>query len=499
MKNLKYILVGSCILATMWGCADSFLDKQPNGGYVSSEQLKENAKWNPNILLGQNYGITYTSFVAFSGGSGDRHDDFGQKSVDIVVDLMSGDMAMTSPNYGWFTDAAALSGNTTTRQRARMLWRYYFQVIKAANTIFDSVGGDGNIPEEGSANRIYYGQAKAMRAHSYFLLVNLYNQIYEVDKNKSSLPIYRSQATTKVAGLSTVEDIYSLIIEDLEESVKLLDGYSRPIYSGLEIKSEVNRATAEGILAYVYLTKGDYENAAKYAMNVIEKYPLLSYQNITSTGFNNVSSNNWIWAIDLTKDNTPGLLSYWGHVDIFTYGYATLGAYKACDLNLYDAIPETDGRKKWFEHPSLVPVNKFYNAKRREGGLSDRQWIDDEVLMRTEEMYLIAAEAYARQNGEEKLKMAKEIFTVFLIERDPKVAETIEGMTQEQLLESIYLNWRVEMWGEGKGLLTMKRFKKSMIRGSNNYINAGKTISWNDSRLIFEIPEQEILYNPMLN
>jgi len=496
MKSLKYILITGCIITALVGCSDSFLDKQPNGGYVSEEQLEEVAKWNPNVLLGQSYGITRASFAIGTGGT-DRHDDFGQKSVDITLDLMSGDMAMASATYPWFADAARLMGNAATEDKAYMLWRYYFQIIKAANTIFDLVGGDGNVPEEGSKNRVYYGQAKAMRAHSYFSLVNLYNQPYEIDKNKKSLPIYRSQTSIKAEGLSTVEEVYDLIISDLKEAVELLDGYPRPIYSGLEIKSEVNRATAEGMLAYAYLTKGDYENAAKCAMNIIREYPMLSYQNLYNTGFSNIAASNWIWGIDLTTENTGGLGTFWGHIDVFTYSYAFAGDFKVCDQNLYNQISETDKRKFWFDEGFyLLPVYKFYNAK-QDLDNPDMQWIDDEVMMRVEEMYLIAAEAYTRLGN---LTAAKEVFTAFLAERDPAVAQTVEIMTQEQLLESIYLNWRIEMWGEGKGLLTMKRFKKSVTRGGNHYYHAGQTFSWDDDRyFVFEIPEREVLQNPLLN
>ena len=52
------------------------------------------------------------------------------------------------------------------------------------------------------------------------------------------------------------------------------------------------------------------------------------------------------------------------------------------------------------------------------------------------------------------------------------------------------------MWGEGRGLLTMKRFKKSVVRGGNDFAYPGKTINYDDSRLYFEIPENELTNNP---
>ncbi len=62
-----------------------------------------------------------------------------------------------------------------------MLWRYYYRIIKACNEIFDTVGGDESVPAN-EDNQNYYAQAKALRAHSYFNLVNLYAKPYDIDK-----------------------------------------------------------------------------------------------------------------------------------------------------------------------------------------------------------------------------------------------------------------------------------------------------------------------------
>lgn len=496
MKNFRYIVKSTLLfsfVALLAGCGDSFLDKEPSGGYVSGDQLELNATWNGNIMLGQSYGITSTSLAQGTGGT-TGHDDFGQKSVDIATDIISGDMAMSSETYGWFSADAKLNSNTTTRNRAYMLWRYYYQVIKSTNSIFDVVGGDEKAPESGD-NRIYFGQAKAMRAHAYFSLVNLYNKPYKYSKTDKALPIYRTQLLAENVGLSTVQQVYDLIVGDLKTAIECLEGFENPVYAGTPIKSEINQATAKGILAYVYLTMGNNTEAAKLAMEVINtgEYPILTYDNLLTNGFNSVSSTNWLWAIDLTTDNSPALPTFWGHVDYFTYSYCSAGDFKMIDYNLYTQIPTTDKRKSWFNSGAFISWYKFYNAGRVPMG--DRQWIDDEVLMRIEEMYLIAAEAYARENDSN----AKIVLKAFLDQRDPTVAETLEDLSQSDLLDLIYYNWRVEMWAEGKGLLTMKRFEKSMTRGNNNFALAGQTIKWDDSRLYFEIPQNEILNNPLLD
>ena len=163
MRNVIYKIAACSALVALVlsGCKESFLEEDPNG-YISSDQIKENAVWNPNIMLGQALG-TYSTTFAWQTGGTTNHDDFGQKSIDIATDLMSGDLAMSGETYGWFSDAARLQCNTTTKNRTYMLWRYYYRIIKACNEIFDTVGGDESVPAN-EDNQNYYAQAKALRA-----------------------------------------------------------------------------------------------------------------------------------------------------------------------------------------------------------------------------------------------------------------------------------------------------------------------------------------------
>ncbi|WP_320052033.1 RagB/SusD family nutrient uptake outer membrane protein [uncultured Acetobacteroides sp.] len=491
MRTKILSLIAICFLAA--SCSESFLEEEPTS-VISQTQLKENAKWNPNIMLGQSLGISATLIKYGTGGTED-HDDFGQKSIDIATDIMSGDMALTAKTYGWFGNDADLQNNTPTRMRTYKAWRYYYRIIKAANEIFDTFGSDTQIPEEGSENRIYFGQAKAMRANSYFNLVLLYAGNYDVSKDKKVLPIYTSQLTAETKGLSTVDQVYDRIITDLKDAITALNGYTATS------KDRINADIAKGMLAYAYLNRGDntkkdYENAALLSSEVIANgnYPLMTKDEILQSGFNNVSIPSWMWAIDLTKDNTAGLPTFWGQVDYFTYSYAYAGDRKVIDKNLFLTIPKTDTRRSWFHSSVLIPWNKFYDNARKAGG--NRLWDNDEVFMRVEEMYLINAEANARLN---QLPAAATALKELLLERDNTVAATVETMDQPTLLNQIYFNWRLEMWGEGKGLQTMKRFKKSMTRGANNVSLAGVTISYDDPRFIFQIPEREVNNNPNLN
>ena len=482
MKLNKYIPVAALSLMLLnSGCSDSFLEKSPSD-YITSGDLEEVAKWNTNILMGQALGTYSTTFAMSTGGVG-GHDDFGQKAVDIATDLMSGDMVIMMKGYGWFEMAGDLTCSTrTAAQFSYQFWRYYYRLIKAANEIIDAAGGDEAKPT--GENGVYFAQAKALRAHSYFNLVNLYARPYLEDK-------------TEAAVKSSVEDVYSLIVKDLTDAIPMLEGYERP--SGQ--KDQINQAVAKGMLAYVYLMMGKNEEAAQLTQDVIDshEYTLMSRTEVLNSGFNSVSIPGWMWAIDLTTSNSPALPTFWGHMDLFTYSYAYAGGEKLVDTNLYNSIPDTDVRKKWFtetdengEQYELTNWWKFYDSKRIRG---NREWYDDEVYMRVAEMYLINAEANARNNN---LPAARTTLKALLAERDTETAAKVDQMSQEELMNEIYFNWRLELWAEGRGLLTMKRFQKSITRCQEDAMLPGQTYDYKDERLTFKIPENEIINNPNL-
>ena len=69
----------------------------------------------------------------------------------------------------------------------------------------------------------------------------------------------------------------------------------------------------------------------------------------------------------------------------------------------------------------------------------------------------------------------------------------------QALKNEIYLQTRMELFGEGKSYLAMKRNKASITRGSNHLSSVGEAIPYNDERLTFEIPEGELQFNPFIN
>ena len=488
MKSLIKISMMSALLFAGVGCSEEFLDEQPSE-FLTAEQIGEAAEKNPAVVRGTMTGI-YSLTVETGTGGTTNHDDFGQKGYDIYGDMLSGDMALSVSTYGWYrADITEFQApQDFTRQRNYMVWRYYYRIIRSANTVIDALGGNEAVTEL-DENKYILGQAKAISAHSYFYLTQYFAKKY--NPTAEILPIYddlQDQNGPKVA----MSEIYAFMEKDLNDAISLLDGFNR---AG---KNEINQSVAQATLAYVYGSKGDWQQVYDLTNAVVNsgEYNLMSSEEVLG-GFNDLNTSGWMWGIDLTSDVGLGLVSWWGQVDRFTYSYAWAGDAKAIDSDLYDAIPDNDVRKQQFEAPAggyadLMPLNKFYDPNRTIGGQA--VVTTDYVYMRVAEMYLLKAEAAARLGMDAE---AQSTLKMVLNERMDD-ASYVDGLSGGDLLDEIYLQTRIELWGEGKSYLAMKRNQATVTRGANHLSFVGVGIPYDDERLTFEIPESEIQFNPFI-
>jgi hypothetical protein len=497
MKHLNIILIFVATLSLV-SCNEDYLDANPTSE-VSSDKLEEIVAKNPAALNNLLSGVYTTMYTAGSGGTDLDHDDFGQKGYDIFTDMLSADMALAGTNYGWYTRIVRLQATVNFADIANYKpWRYYYRIILSTNQIIGALGGNDAVLATDDAKYIM-GQAKAMRGYAYFYLTQLYQKGY--DPNEEILPIYIDTEAPNQPK-SKASDVYALIEKDLSEAVVLLEGYTRPN------KSSINKSVAQGLLAYAYGAQGKYAKVAEVTSKVISQggFPLTQSSALAAnldpvsgkllnpeSGFNDVNTPSWMWGIDLTSSNDLDLVSWWGQMDYYTYSYAWAGDPKVIDKSLYDKISASDVRKKQFSSSSGRPLYKFFDPNRKAGG--QRTITTDYIYMRIEEMYLLDAEAKAKTNDEAGAKTRlKELLST----RNVNVAY-IDGLSGASLQQEIYLQTRIELWGEGKSYLAMKRNKATTVRGERHLFLVGESIPYNDERLTFKIPQNEILNNPFIN
>lgn len=250
-------------------------------------------------------------------------------------------------------------------------------------------------------------------------------------------------------------------------------------------KSNIDVNVAKGLLAYTYGAMGQYDKVKQLVSEVISsnKFVKMSGTEIvynsktkTGSGFNNFNIKGWMWGTDITESNQLDLVSFWGQIDIFTYGYPSAGDTRVISSKLYDIIRSDDVRKGQFlstDYP-YCPANKFYHKDRKIQGQS--KIYADYVYMRVSEMYMLKIGTLAFTNNEAE---AKEKLKTFLSDR---ITDTsyIDALSGDALKKEIQNQWRIEFWGEGKSLLALRRFKTEIVLGDNRYDaqNRGLRISW---------------------
>ncbi len=490
MKNyFKFSIFLVFLLAYTTSCNKDYLETQPNGQVFTTEQLAGAGEFNPEIAGGLVTGI-YSTMVQTGTGGTTGHDDFGQKGYDIYGDMLSGDMALSISTYGWYTTITQFQATQDyTYNDTYQVWRYYYRVIRACNVVIDILGGTDVVPEL-VENQYMMGQAKALRAQSYFYLTQYFTESY--NPTAEILPIYITSLDQNGPKVTT-QVIFDQIFEDLNDAVTLLNGFERVG------KYQVDQNVAKGILAYVHAYVGNNEEAKDITDEIIltNEYPLTtSAQSVA--GFNDLATPSWMWGFDITLDTGLDLVSWWGQCDIYTYSYAWAGDRKVMDNALFAQIPTNDIRRTQFLNNTssgyhLSPWKKFFHPARVIGG--QRNITTDYVYMRIDEIYLLNAETAAKSGDE---VMARQRLKDLLALRVPSTTY-VDALTGNALQNEIYKQTRIELWGEGKAYLLVKRNQATIVRGTNHLSFVGVPIPYNDDKLTFPIPQAEIQNNPFID
>jgi hypothetical protein len=117
--------------------------------------------------------------------------------------------------------------------------------------------------------------------------------------------------------------------------------------------------------------------------------------------------------------------------------------------------------------------------------------------MRYAELHLLNAEALAKAGQEGPARDQLKILVENRLSSGD--ASYIDSLSGQDLIDEIYFQTRVELWGEGKTYHAMRRNQKAHTRGQNHLSFVGETIAYDEERMTFEIPLQEIQDNLFIN
>lgn len=491
MKILKYItasVLASVLLLS--SCSQDFTDVK-NTAYLDANTAAEIAASDPDAL--DSYLLGAFSFLVQSGITSTSHDDFSHMSVLHSTDMMGNDIALSAAH--WFNYDYQHDNHEFNYRRTNVNWSTYYTVLAKANEIISFFPEEpGDVQAKGMMAHGY-----ALRAFAYFYLIQLYQHPVtasgEVNWDAPGVPMYyvapdglstEEQEVRK--GRNTVRMVYEQIESDLLKAVGLFEqGYVRPT------KNYMDASVANGLLARYYLLSQQWDKAISAAQKAYAPYALDAK---LTNAFNDITNSEWMWGFDHNAETQTTYASFFSHISNLTGGYAGL-AYSArlIDRKLYESIPETDIRKGFFNGPEGDATQPSAGAQLPYAGLKFgwlAGWVMDYMYMRAPEMYLIEAEAQAHLGHGD---LAAQALAPLMQVRD-------KGWHKSSVtVEDVYLQRRIELWGEGFSFFDLKRLNKGIDRayeGNNHLPGYQLVIPALNKTWIYQIPQREMQENTAL-
>lgn len=178
----------------------------------------------------------------------------------------------------------------------RELWDELYRGINTANAVIERSANVTGVPAQVLAQRI--AEAKFIRAHHYFLLVQLFGPV--------DLQLEETKVPTTDVSRAPISEVYSAIILDLQEAIPSLEGTKSSTSYG-----RATRAAAEHLLGRVYVTRAstsagsaaDYASAEPLFQSVINNYGFTLLPDFGDVHrFGNEINDEIIWSVQYTRD-----------------------------------------------------------------------------------------------------------------------------------------------------------------------------------------------------
>ncbi len=434
MKNLKYLSFALIGLWSLTSCEND-LTTAPTDQANSLEVFKT-AESAETVING-----TWAKF----NNDGTTYANIGYSTVLRASDAMGSDVAILRNKYGFASTYDFTEMVNNTAGRPLFIWSMLYSTINNMNNVIARI--DDTEGSQEKKNQVK-GQAKALRAFCYLNIASFYQFSYLKDKTALTAPIYTEPSTTGTVGKkkASLEEIYTLIKSDLTDADNLLKGYSR------NNKDKINRNVVNGFLARTYLNTGEWSKAADAAKIAREGYAFMAPEKYKD-GFNDIENAEWIWGHKQTQEQSDASYAF-HYLDVSSSGsyYYSFMA----DPYFKDLFDTNDIRYQLFS---------WDGEKGREGLLRYAKFkfkptlIADIVYMRVAEMYLIEAEAEAR-NG--NVSQAVAVLNQLKSARNANIYNG--SLSQNDVLAAILIERRKELFGEGFSLSDIIRTQGKVER-----------------------------------
>lgn len=228
----------------------------------------------------------------------------GQHSVNMLLgDDLSTHPASNKQPLREF-DAYGVSDNNSWMP---LMWAQRYRVIKGANFIINNAGRTPDVSEEEIKSAI--GQAHFWRAYEYFILVTTWGNV----------PVMLEEEIDYEKPLSSVEDIYKLIISDLEIAESSVPvQYSREPYFRNGVNIAVGQAAVKAAMSYVYMSMAGWplnKGAAYYQLAADKAEEVINGVESGTYGYQLLDEYRKVYSQEYHAKNPELLLGVYFNID----------------------------------------------------------------------------------------------------------------------------------------------------------------------------------------
>ena len=454
----KKLCLGLTLSFFLLSCEDFLEVDAPEHKIVNEVVFNNN-----ETALSAMTGIYHHLFRAvYSAGGGSSVTGLGDLSADNLKRINYNDL-----------DYLEIEQNEISPENSKILlfWSSAYNMIYMCNSLLEGVASSEEISDQ--LQKTLEGEAKFIRAFTYFQLTNLFGEVpllLTTDYRYNSL-------ATRVGQ----EEIYQHILADLTGSLDLLEDEYRD-----GDRKYVNRFAAIALLARVHLYLENWQEAERLSSLVLNNPTYELKEDLDEVFLAN--SKEAIWQISPMGEggntNTREGNIFLSH-PTFTFLATTYGLTD----DLVGSFEEDDKRfSNWIGYDESADNNFAHKYKIY---VSNDPIVEYSMVLRWAEQYLIRAEARARQGN-----ISGAIADIDKIRERAGInllSETFSQVDEGQIIELILEERRKELFTEwGHRWLDLKRM------GIATEVLSTKKSSWEETDVLYPIPEEERLKNPNL-
>ncbi|OOG19668.1 hypothetical protein BWD42_07080 [Sphingobacterium sp. CZ-UAM] len=371
-------------------------------------------------------------------------------------------------------------------------YTHFYNKIYDANYVIENIVNASDGKE--SERDVILAEALLIRAYCYFVLTNLFGKHYNVnsyetdlavplvtDINKENRPTYKR---------GTVKEAYQLIEADLYKAISIYEKY--PALTPVN-PYQFTAAAAYAFACRLSLYKGDYANTIAYANKTFESNGMVLRD--MEKDRDQLYKSGWdFFSSQLNDPSThPNIImasqSAYLH---YAIGNSWGGFY--VDRDFRKLITDDDYRGLYKNNAGTVIDDCIFMVK----NVTD--WSDTRyILFGVEEVLLSRAEAYLKINTVNKNAALKDLEVLRKSRIENNYQPLPMNSTNEQVLEEILSQRKIELLAEGLRWYDIKRLGirvEHKMDAKSETVDA--TLAPNDPRTALQIPVNARIGNPEL-